>query len=97
MSYILVDAGGIPVWQMNVASGSRVAAALVQWGGQCAKAGKGFSYLAFSRKNGERVAMFRVGSGFLGVTLAQQPDASRSIAEIVRIINNLSLPRESSS
>jgi len=88
--YILVDADGQPLQQMNETTGSRFAQALVQWGRQCAKVGKGFRYLAFARKNGERLAMFRVGPNFLGVILTPQLDAKTTLEEIVSISNSLS-------
>ncbi len=88
--YILVDAGGHPIQQMNETAGSRFAQALVQWGRQCAKVGEGFRYLAFARKNGERMAMFRVGPDFLGVSLTNQRGAKNTLEEIVTIINGLS-------
>lgn len=87
--FILVDAGGHPLRQMNEPATRRLAAALVQWGKQCAKVRKGFRYLLFARINGERVAMYRVGPNYLGVVLANHPDAKGSVEEIFTIINRL--------
>jgi hypothetical protein len=88
--YIVVDAHGRPLVQMKESASSRFTQALVQWGRQCAKVGKGFRYLAFTRKNGEQLVMFRVGPNFLGVTLSNQPEAKNTLEEIVTIINRLS-------
>lgn len=88
--YILLDAEGRSLRQMNETAGSRFATALVQWGRQCARVGKGFRYLAFARKNGEQLAMFRVGPALLGVTLTNQLDAQKTLEEIVTLINSLS-------
>lgn len=88
--YILVDAHGSPIAQTDEAAIGALAPVLVQWGKRCAKVGKGFRYLAFTRKNGERMAMFRVGTAFLGVSLSKQSDSPSSLEEIVTIIKSLS-------
>jgi hypothetical protein len=87
--YIVVDGGGRLIVLRSEPPGSGFAQALAQWGKRCAKVGKGFRYLAFTRKSGEQLAMFRVGPNFLGVTLKNQAAAKDTLEEIVTIINSL--------
>ena len=87
--YLVVDGEGHLIAQRNETAGSGFAQAVAQWGKRCAKVGKGFRYLAFTRKSGEQLAMFRIGPNFLGVTVKKQSDAKDALEEIVTIINGL--------